>query len=250
MSAPTAVHPSAFVGPGVELGVGVVVGPLAVLLGPTTIGDFVRIGPGAHVGGAPEIASVRQNNAWDGDLDHHEIRIGTHTNLRDGVVVHHGSRRPTLIGASCQLFSRAYVAHDVQVGDGVTLSGGVSVGGHATIGDGANLGMNACVHQFRSIGPGAMVGMGTPVTRDLPPFSLVFGTPPRLHGVNRVGMTRAGVPEATIERVEVWLMAGAAPEAREVLDVDDVTGVVGAALAWWRDLPERDSVTVAARAQS
>ena len=40
------VHPTAVVGPGVELGTGVEIGPHAVLLGPCRIGDGVRIGAG------------------------------------------------------------------------------------------------------------------------------------------------------------------------------------------------------------
>ena len=152
---------SAFIGPGVELGADVVVGPFAILLGPARIGDRVRIGPGAHVGGPPEIATERQNDAWAGDLDHHEVVIGADTVLRDHVVIHHGSVRPTVIGERCWIFSHAYVAHDVVVGDEVTLSAGVALGGHVTVRRGANLGLNVSVHQRRSIGALAMVGMGT-----------------------------------------------------------------------------------------
>lgn len=84
------------------------------------------------------------------DLDHHEVRIGSRTRIRDGVTIHHGSWPPTVVGADCLLFSHCYLAHDVQGGDGVTLSAGVSVGGHATIRDGANLGLNVMVHQWRA----------------------------------------------------------------------------------------------------
>ena len=178
------------------------VGPFAIVLGPARIGDRVRIGPGAHVGGPPEIATERQNDPWTGDLDHHEVVIGADTVLRDHVVIHHGSVRPTVIGERCWIFSHAYVAHDVVVGDGVTLSAGVALGGHATVRRGANLGLNVSVHQRRSIGALTMVGMGTPVTRDVPPFATAYGVPPRVHGVNRFGMARAGVAEHDIVAVE------------------------------------------------
>jgi UDP-N-acetylglucosamine acyltransferase len=239
------VAPSAFVGPGVELGVDVVIGPNAVLLGPARIGDRVRVGPGAHVGGPPEIAGVRQNDAWAGDLDHHEVVVGADTVLRDHVVIHHGSVRPTVIGQRCWVFSHAYVAHDVVVGDDVTLSAGVAIGGHATVRRGANLGLNVSVHQRRCIGALAMLGMGTPVTRDVPPFATAYGVPPRVHGVNRFGMARAGIAERDIGEVERLFAEGALDGPGECSA--EVAAEVAAELEWWRTLPERRAMELALR---
>jgi UDP-N-acetylglucosamine acyltransferase len=233
------VAPTAFIGPGVLLGAEVVVGPFAVVLGPARIGDRVRIGPGAHVGGPPEIATERQNDPWTGDLDHHEIVIGVDTVLRDHVVIHHGSVRPTVIGARCWIFSGAYIAHDVMVGDGVTLSAGVALGGHVTVRQGANLGLNVSVHQRRSIGALTMVGMGTPVTRDIPPFATAYGVPPRVHGVNRFGMARAGLAERDIAQIE-GLFAGGTADCADGLSAD-----VAAELEWWRTLPDRRPISFA-----
>ena len=239
----TRVHETAFVGPGVELGAGVVVGPFAVLLGPATVGDHVWVGPGVHLGGAPEMSSERRNLAWDGDLDHHAVVVGDHTVLRDGVVVHHGSWRPTTVGSHCQLFSRAYVAHDVVVGDRVTLSAGVSIGGHATVRDGANLGLNASVHQRRSVGALAMVGMGTPVTRDVPPFVQAYGSPVRVHALNAVGLRRAGVDDDDLERLAGLLRADGSDSAAGVESATDGSGwhdeTIAGELHWWHTLPDR-----------
>lgn len=236
----TRVSSSAFIGHGVELGVGVSVGPFAVLVGPSRIGDHVRIGPGAHVGGAPEIATVRQNDAWDGDLDHFEVVVGDHTVLRDHVVIHHGSVRPTVVGSGCQLFSRAYVAHDVHVGDRVTLSAGVSLGGHVTVRPGANLGLNVSVHQRRVVGALAMVGMGTPVVRDVPPFATVYGVPARVQGANRFGMERAGFRAEEIQAVTRFLATGVV--CGEAIDL---SAQVRAELEWWAALPGRLTMATA-----
>ena len=223
------VHATAFVGPGVSLGRDVVVGPYAVLLGPLTVADAVWIGPGAHLGGPPEIATFRHNEPWAGDLDHHEIRIGPRTRIRDGVAIHHGSMRPTLVGADCLLFTHSYVAHDVQVGDGVTLSAGVTVGGHATIRDNANLGLNVMVHQRRSIGAGAMVGMGTAVTRDVPPYATAYGIPPRVQGLNEFLLRKQGHADETIAGIRSWYRGhpGRLPSEIE------------RELCWWEVLTDR-----------
>lgn len=197
----TRIHPSAFIGEGVEIGEGVSIGPHAVLLGPCRIGDGAWIGPGASLGAPPEISSLVQNAAWAGELDHVGVLIGARAVIREHAVVHQGSHRPTEVGADSWILNRAYLAHDVVVGAGATVSAGVSIGGHCTIGDGANLGMNASVHQRRVVGAGAMVGMGTPLTRDAPPFGKIYGSPARLRGVNTIGMTRRGIPEVEIAAV-------------------------------------------------
>ncbi|MEI2765468.1 MAG: acyl-ACP--UDP-N- acetylglucosamine O-acyltransferase [Dermatophilaceae bacterium] len=230
-SAATRVHATAVVGPGVDLGAGVVVGPHAVLMGPLEVGDEVWVGPGVHLGGPPEIGTLRHNVPWEGDLDYHPVRIGARTRLRDAVTIHHGSVRETLVGADCLLFAGSYVAHDVHIGDGVTLSAGTSVGGHATIRSGANLGLNVSVHQRRVIGPLAMIGMGTTVTRDVPPYATAYGVPPRVHGVNGFGMRRAGFADEVADLL-LKMYAGTGDPAA-------LPDAVRAELAWWDAVPGR-----------
>jgi UDP-N-acetylglucosamine acyltransferase len=46
-----------------------------------------------------------------------------------------------------------------------------------------------------------MVGMGSVVTRDIPPFAKAFGNPARVRGVNVVGMTRMGHSSVSIEEL-------------------------------------------------
>lgn len=205
----------AYIGTGVVLGRDVRVGPGAVLLGPCVIGDKVFIGAGAQIGGPPEMSSRPQNAAWAGEIEHAGVRIEQNAVIREGAVIHQGTYRETTVGAGTWVLNRAYLAHDVVVGREATISAGVSVGGHCFIGDAANIGMNAVVHQRRFISTGAMVGMGTPVTRDIPPFAKVFGTPPRLFGVNEVGMVRAGYDQGTASLLlEYYQRFGALCEGR------------------------------------
>lgn len=192
------IHPSAYIGPGVELGEGVSIGPFATIFGPTVIADGVWIGAGASIGAPPEISSLRQNTAWTGDLDHQGVVVGARSVIRERVVVHQGSERRTVVGADCWLLNGAYLAHDVQLGDAVTVSAGVSIGGHCTVGDRVTIGMNATIHQRRFISAGAMIGMGTTLTGDVPPFGKVYGVPPRLHGPNVVAMRRRGIDDQVI----------------------------------------------------
>ncbi|MFB9427767.1 DapH/DapD/GlmU-related protein [Streptoalloteichus tenebrarius] len=235
------VHPTAVVGDGVELGERVTIGPNAVVLGPCRIGDDCWIGPGCVIGTPPEISSLPHNRAWDGELAHLGVEIGARTVVRELSTIHQGSHRPTRIGSDCWLLNRVYVAHDGQVGDQVTVSAGVSMGGHVVVGDRVNIGMNAVVHQRRVIGPGAMVGMGAAVTRDVPPFAKAFGTPVRLRGVNAVGMVRAGVGEDAVRALDAAYAELRMPES--------VPANLADAFAWWAAAePARPLVPVAARA--
>ncbi|WP_448720155.1 DapH/DapD/GlmU-related protein [Microbacterium natoriense] len=199
MSTDPRIHPRAFIGEGVTLGRDVTIGPNAVLLGPLTVGDRVWIGPGAVLGTPPEISSLEQNAAWEGHLAHHGVVIGDDVVIRELTTISQGSHRPTRVGSGSWLLNTSYVAHDVEIGRSVTLSSGARVGGHATIGDHVTLGLNATVHQRRAVGAGAMVGMGAGVTRDVIPFSKVYGSPPRRHGLNSYALRKLGVSDAEID---------------------------------------------------
>ncbi|RZS45167.1 UDP-N-acetylglucosamine acyltransferase [Herbihabitans rhizosphaerae] len=219
------VHPSAVIGDGVKLGTGVTVGPHAVLLGPIEVGDDCWIGPGCVIGTPPEITGVDHPSEWSAPRDAPGVRIGARTVIRELSTIHAGSYRPTTIGADCWLLNRVYVAHDCLIGDRVTLSAGVSLGGHIQVGDGVNVGMNAVVHQRRVIGPGAMVGMGSAVSRDVPPFAKAYGSPVRLHGVNAVGMSRSGIADS-----DVAVLASAYEQGRPPVELP---ASLVAAFAWW-----------------
>nr|WP_233613718.1 acyl-ACP--UDP-N- acetylglucosamine O-acyltransferase [Leucobacter edaphi] len=182
------------------------------------------------------MSSLPQNAAWTGELLHAGVRIRAGAVIREGAVIHQGSYRETTVGARSWVLNRAYLAHDVLLGDDATVSAGVSIGGHCVIGDRVNIGMNAVVHQRRIIAPGAMVGMGTPVTRDVPPFAKVYGAPPRLTGVNAVGVERAGHAPELAERLHSLyargeLLAGETAPSPELLAE---LGTLAEPIAWWR----------------
>ena len=226
---PNRIHPTAVLGPGVELGSGNVVGPYAVVLGPCRIGDDNWIGPHVVLGTPPEIRGHDHGAAWDGDLVGRGVEIGDRTTLREYTTVHSGSARVTRIGSDSLLMNKVYVGHDGDLGDGVTLAAGVLLGGHVVVGDRANLGLGTVVHQRRVVGPDAMVGMGAVVTRDVPPCAKALGTPARVQGVNAVGMRRQGASETDIAALTELYGGG-----RDVVAHWPPAATLAPALAWWR----------------
>lgn len=237
----TGVSPLAFIGEGVELGARVTVGPGAIILGPCTIEDDVYVGAGALIGSPPEMTDQPQNAAWTGELAHAGVRVCRGAVVREAAVIHQGSYRETTVGAGSWILNRAYLAHDVLVGEHTTISAGVSIGGHCAIGDRVNIGMNASVHQRVYISTGCMVGMGTPLARDLPPFVKAFGSPARIHGLNRVGLQRYGVADDEIEA-----LAAAYASADLLLDsvINPWGEKLGLAITAWQELEHRRPTTM------
>ena len=202
------IHPTAVIGAGVVLGTDNVIGPHAVLYGPLEIGDGNWIGPGVTIGTPPEVRGVEHPAQWITASAGAGVRIGHRNVIREQTLIHQGWLKETVVGSDCFLMNKVYVAHDTVLADGVTLASTVTMGGHVLVGAGANVGLGTVVHQRRVIGPGAMVGMGSVVTRDVPPFALVYGNPALVRGANAVGLDRLGVCAAAVEQVRASYAAG------------------------------------------
>jgi UDP-N-acetylglucosamine acyltransferase len=189
------IHPSAIIGPSVQLGQGNVIGPNVIISGNTRIGDGNWIGPGVCLGLEGDILgrpSVDQSPFWHDDSIHADfgVTIGNRNVLKEHVTVHSGSHRHTEIGSSCYLMPRSHLGHDCWLGDNVLLSPGAQIAGHVTIGSRTVIGMGALVHQFSNIGPVVMVGMGCCVRGDIDLCRTVVGEPHKVSGINKVGIKR------------------------------------------------------------
>lgn len=125
------------------------------------IDETVFVAPGARIIGDVSIqkgSSVWFNAVIRGDMN--KIRIGKHTNLQDGAVVHVDPDAPCLIGDGVIGGHQATI-HGCWVGDYVLVGIGSRILSHARIGSGS------------IIGAGAVVLEGVKI----PPMSLVVGTP-------------------------------------------------------------------------
>jgi UDP-N-acetylglucosamine acyltransferase len=224
MAGNVAIHRTAIVAPGVEIGDGTIVGPFAVLLAPCSIGRDCWIGPHVVIGTTAEHADAMTVATVPGeasiDLDDHArqridelvwfgshgagVTIGDRSIIREQSTVHQGTVGPTALGSDVFVMNKSHIGHDAVLRDRVRLAPIAMVGGHAWLGTGANIGMASAIHQHRAIGSGAMVGMHATVVKDVGPFQLVKGNPARAAGVNVVGMTRLGFTEADIDALSLY----------------------------------------------
>ncbi|MFQ5895267.1 MAG: acyl-ACP--UDP-N-acetylglucosamine O-acyltransferase [Nitrospinota bacterium] len=180
------IGPYAIIGPGVRLGQGCWVGAHALLEGWTEVGSRTRIWPGALIGGEPQDLRYRGARSY--------VRIGEECRIREGVTIHRSSRPEgtTRVGRGVFLMAFSHVAHDCEVGDGATLTNLISLSGHVQVGRGVFLSNFVGVHQFVRIGEGAMVLGPHGIRKDVLPFVILDGFPPRVRGLNVEGLRRRG----------------------------------------------------------
>jgi UDP-N-acetylglucosamine acyltransferase len=199
------IHPSAVIGPGVDIGTGNTIGPYAVVLGPTRLGSGNWIGPHVCIGTPAQIRGGAHGAGWATADDGNGVVIGNGNVIREFATIHQPTEAATVIGDDCYLMAYAHVPHDARLGDRVTMANSTQVGGHTVIGRDATLGLGVTVHQRRWIGAGSIVGMGSVVTRDVPPFAVATGSPARMTGVNAIGMQRQDYDDAVIRAVSSHL---------------------------------------------
>lgn len=84
-----------------------------------------------------------------------------------------------IIGSSCIVNTGALVEHDCILGNGVEIGPRAVLTGRVTVEDHAWIGAGAVILPRLSIGAGAIVGAGAVVTKNVPPYSIVAGSPAR-----------------------------------------------------------------------
>jgi UDP-N-acetylglucosamine acyltransferase len=185
------IGPYCVVGPDVKLGTGTRLVAHVVVDGHTTLGEGCEVHPFARLGGKT------QDLKYSGGTTY--VEVGDRTVLRECVTVNSGTRdgEVTRVGPGCLLMAYCHVAHGCVLGNGVIVSNGTQFAGEVQVEDRAIISGLVAVHQFCRIGTMSMVGGSLKLTQDVPPYMLVDGPDPKVHGVNLVGLTRRGFSEET-----------------------------------------------------
>jgi acetyltransferase-like isoleucine patch superfamily enzyme len=99
------------------------------------------------------------------------------------------------IGNNVKIHSHCYIAQLTTIEDDVFIAPGVMIANEKyptgvfseerikgpTIKRGAKIGINATILPGVTIGEGAIVGAGSVVTKDVPPYTVVYGVPARVY---------------------------------------------------------------------
>lgn len=245
------VHPTALVAPDADLGDGVVIGPFAIVEPGVVIGAGTRVDAHAVVRSGTRLGSRNvvhpfavlggdpQDRTYAGEPT--RLQIGDDNVFREHVTVHRGSVKGgglTRVGNGCLLMVGVHVAHDATLGDRLELANGTMLGGHATLGDFVVCGGGVALAPFVRVGERAFLAAGAMVEHDVPPFVIAAGDRARVRALNRVGLTRSGVPEGSREALDRAFRAifrGGTPRARAaaalIEDADPFVRALAASLA-------------------
>jgi UDP-N-acetylglucosamine acyltransferase len=94
-----------------------------------------------------------------------------------------------------------HISHDTVLFDSVILSNCTQIGGHTQILQGVNIGLNTTIHQKSTVGTFSMIGMGSVISRDIPPFLTAMGIPAKPIKLNEFGLRRNGFMDEEISLI-------------------------------------------------
>ena len=212
----SSLHPSAVIEKDAQLAKNVTIGPNCVVgsrvsIGADTaldanvvIGDGVKIGsgnrffPNSVIGGQPQILGLDSTAEVGG------LVIGDNNIFREQVTIHPSMHkgRLTQIGNENLLMIGVHIGHDCVLEDKIVMSNYVQISGHCRIETGVWLSGMVLLHQFITLGKWCYAAGLAGINHDIAPFLIVSGHyPPIVRGVNKRGLSRAGLSEKSQKAV-------------------------------------------------
>jgi len=215
------IHPTAIVEDHVEIGPDCEVGAYAVIKRFTRLGARNRIFEHAVVGGEPQDVKYSGEQSF--------LEIGDDNIIREFCTLHRasGEGETTRIGSRNFIMVGCHVAHNCTIGNDNIFANEVALAGHITIEDHVFISNNVGAHQFVRFGRHAMVGGKSKIVQDVLPFFTTDGNPPRVRGLNSIGLRRAGFSEsarrALKDAYRILFRSGVPMEEalRQLQEIDD-----------------------------
>ena len=181
----------------VSIGEGTIIKEHAVIRENTTIGKNNRIYQFATIGEEPQDLKFHD--------EHTTCTIGDNNTIREYSSIHRGTKdgiSDTEIGDNNLLMAYTHVAHDCIIENHCILSNAASLAGHVKLESNVSLGGFTLVHQFCHIGKYAFSGLGTVISQDVTPYTLIAGNHAKAYKINSEGLRRKSFNDATIRDLE------------------------------------------------
>jgi len=168
-----------FVGQNTKIGKNCLIHPGVQILSNSVIGDNVILQAGVVIGSdgfgyADRPEGPRKKIQQIGWVEiESDVEIGANT------TVDRGALGPTRIGAGTKIDNLCQIAHNVQIGKHCLIISQVGISGSTKLGDGVILAGQAGIIGHLNIGDKAIVAAQSGVAKDIPPGTMVLGSPAR-----------------------------------------------------------------------
>ena len=185
----------------VSIGAGTQIGPHTVIKGPTQIGSNNQIFQFCSIGELPQDKQCRHPTP---ENSNGRLIIGDNNTIREYCTINRGTLEgggQTTIGDDNFFMAYVHIAHDCTIANHTIFANASSLAGHVEVEDYVVLSGFVMVHQFCRIGQYAYSGMGSGLSKDLPPYILAAGVPAQTHGLNKIGLRRAGFNKEVIKKL-------------------------------------------------
>ena len=208
------VASTAIVSPKARIAEDVAIGPFSIIEDEVEIGagtrldshvvikNFTTLGKGNHLHMGVLLGSDPEDKHFTGERSY--LKIGDRNIFREYSTASRGTppESTTVIGNDNYIMLGTHVAHNCQLGSGIVVCNHCSLAGYVVVEDGAFLSGGVVVHQFSKIGRLAMIGGNTRVNLDVPPFVLASEFNVAVHGLNLIGLRRAGMSKEAIRSLK------------------------------------------------
>lgn len=173
------ISAGAVIGSGVRIGTDVDIGANAVIGDDCWIGDNVHIGPGTVIG-YTGFGYARETNGAPVLIPHTgNVVIGDRVHIGANTAIDRGTMDDTVIEDDVKIDNLVHIAHNCRIRRGAFVIATAIICGGVEIGEGAWVSPNAAVREQLHIGDRAIVGLSATVVKDVPPDTLVIGSPAR-----------------------------------------------------------------------
>ncbi len=192
------------VGPNCVIAGGVEVGSGSVFEANVVVGKDVKIGkdnhffPNCSIGGWPQILGMTDDSGIG------KLEIGDGNSIREQVTIHPSMHKGglTKIGNNNLFMIGVHIGHDCILEDMIVMSNYAQISGHCHIGTGVWLSGMVLLHQFIILGSWCYAAGMAGINHDVPDFVIISGHyPPKVRGVNKRGLSRAGLDEQAQKNV-------------------------------------------------
>ena len=191
------IGPFTIIGDDVVVGAGTRIDSHVVVNGPTVIGRDNHIYQFTSVGDDPQDKKYADEPTT--------LTIGDRNTIREFCTISRGTVQgdgETTMGDDNWIMAYVHIAHDCHIGSNTIFANNATLAGHVHIGDWVILAGFSGAHQFCRVGAHAFLGMYSGVSRDVPPYTMVFGTPGVPRGINSEGLKRRDFDAQQIRNIK------------------------------------------------